>query len=240
MNSGIYQIRNLANNHFYIGSSVNLRKRKQHHFNNLKRRTHKNHYLQNAYNKYGEDQFVFEILEYCEKSETLTREQWYLDNYRPEYNISPTAENNFGTTRTEEMKAKISGENNPFFGKTHTEESRLKMSAALTGAKHPFFGKHRPEETKQKIIETTTGKPKSESHRLNIILSHIGKHLGSDNPNAKRVAQIDLETNEIIQIFDCIKDAAFSTGTNQSKITDVCRGRRKYTNGFGWQYLDNE
>jgi len=37
-------------------------------------------------------------------------------------------------------------ENNNFFGKTHSEQSRINMSEVKKGNKHPFFGKTHTEE----------------------------------------------------------------------------------------------
>lgn len=49
------------------------------------------------------------------------------------------------------------GDKNPFYGKTHSAESRKKMSNALKGEKHPLFGKTRSEQTKQKISNANKG-----------------------------------------------------------------------------------
>ena len=59
--SGIYRIRNLTNNKFYIGSAVNLNKRKNQHFHYLRNNKHHNKPLQNSYNKYGESSFIFNM-----------------------------------------------------------------------------------------------------------------------------------------------------------------------------------
>lgn len=65
MNSGVYNIINKINGDLYIGSSNQLNTRKTTHFRNL--RNGKNHckILQRAFNKYGEENFEFIILEYC-------------------------------------------------------------------------------------------------------------------------------------------------------------------------------
>ena len=65
-NSGVYKITNLINNKFYVGSSINLKQRKHAHFYSLKLGKHKSPYLQNAFNKYGIENFVFEVIKYCE------------------------------------------------------------------------------------------------------------------------------------------------------------------------------
>ena len=79
--SGIYMIQNLINGKMYIGSSYNIFKRVSRHRTELKHNKHCNEYLQRSYNKYGLNNFIFLELEFCEKSELLTREQVYLDKY---------------------------------------------------------------------------------------------------------------------------------------------------------------
>lgn len=64
------------------------------------------------------------------------------------------------------------GNKNPFFGKTHSIESRQKMSDAHKG----IFP---TEETRKKLSESRKGKPLSEEHKHNISKSHIGKKRGS-------------------------------------------------------------
>lgn len=84
---GIYMIVNLENNHKYIGSSVNIKRRLEIHRANLRHNNHDNPHLQNAWNKYGEDNFVFNILEKCGKDVRFEREQYYVNIIKPEYNI---------------------------------------------------------------------------------------------------------------------------------------------------------
>ena len=96
--SGIYQIRNLVNGKIYVGSSINLRKRLKDHFRDLRNNRHVNQHLQKAYNKYGLDKFVFEVLEYVEKDMLLEREQYYIDTLNvvnEGYNIRPIAAHTF-------------------------------------------------------------------------------------------------------------------------------------------------
>lgn len=77
MNSGIYIIRNLANDKVYIGKSKNIKQRKNTHFSALKLNKHNNQHLQNSYNKYGKNNFEFDVLEYCEES-LLPTKDWIL------------------------------------------------------------------------------------------------------------------------------------------------------------------
>ena len=96
LNSGVYKIVNIQTTDFYIGSSINLSLREKNHFNKLKHWKHVNTHLQHAYIKYGKENFKFEILATCPKEYCIKLEQWFLDNLKPIYNISPTAKNTTG------------------------------------------------------------------------------------------------------------------------------------------------
>jgi hypothetical protein len=59
-----------------------------------------------------------------------------------------------GIKKSEKSKYKISGENNPFYGKTHSTDTKLKISNAnklKIGELNPFYGKTHSEETKEKL-----------------------------------------------------------------------------------------
>lgn len=125
---GIYKFTNKTNGKIYIGSSQNLRTRYFKHIGLLKNNKHHSNHFQNAWNKYGENNFNYEIVECVEKIEfLLNREQYYLDNLlfaneyinklnskflKLGYNINPSASNRLGTTQNLESIQK-SVKNNP-------------------------------------------------------------------------------------------------------------------------------
>lgn len=76
---GVYRITCIGNSQIYIGSSVNIRERWQQHLALLRRNRHSSTYLQNSYNKYGEDSFKFEVLvRLIEFNEEVLRDlEWY-------------------------------------------------------------------------------------------------------------------------------------------------------------------
>lgn len=79
MTCGIYRITNTINGKVYIGSSVDVRGRFNSHKSDLKLNKHGNSRLQRAWNKYGEQAFVFEIIEECAPDTVRSIEQRYLD-----------------------------------------------------------------------------------------------------------------------------------------------------------------
>ena len=85
---GVYKIINLINGKIYIGSSKSLRNRLWEHRAKLRHNKHHNDHLQNAWNKYREDNFDYCILETCSEEQQYDREQFYINSFHPEYNIA--------------------------------------------------------------------------------------------------------------------------------------------------------
>src|SRR6266568_3871938 len=81
--SGIYKITCTANKKIYIGSALNLYLRRHVHFSELRYNKHVNRHLQNAWNKYGEQSFTFEVLEYVLPISLAAREQYWFKKLKP-------------------------------------------------------------------------------------------------------------------------------------------------------------
>lgn len=77
----IYKIENKINHKKYIGITENPRQREKSHFSKLKNNSHCNKHLQNAWNKYGEKNFYFEIIFEldCEKKEAYKCEEAFIE-----------------------------------------------------------------------------------------------------------------------------------------------------------------
>jgi len=177
MGTGIYKIINIINNKFYIGSAVSISKRFKKHIYELENKIHVNPHLQHAYNKDGKEVFELQILEEVEKSNLLKREQFYLDQLNPEYNVCRIAGSRLGHKFSAETCAKIS---QSLTGRKIPRKTRKKMSESRKGCQNAL-GKHwhLSEETRKKMSESAKGKPKSERTK-----KRISRSLKRRNSNA--------------------------------------------------------
>lgn len=117
MKSGIYKIINIVNNKIYIGSTIDIDKRWWRHKNLLNRNKHHCHHLQRAWIKYGESNFILEILENVDIDNLLIKEQYWFNILNPEYNSCPMAGSSLGYKHSDETKEKLRlinlGDKNP-------------------------------------------------------------------------------------------------------------------------------
>lgn len=112
---------------------------------------------------------------------------------------------------SEALQGKLDGENNPFYGLHHSEESKAKMSASIkeyySTHEHPWTGKTHSEESKKKIS-----------------ISKTGTQTLGDNPRARKCVCTNTG-----QVFSCMEEARqWCTGLTKSQpISWVCGGKRK-------------
>lgn len=141
---GIYQIKCLMNDRIYIGGTTDIDSRFLVHRGTLRRGQHRNRHLQEDYDKHGESQFEYSILEKLEdKNDLDSREQFYLDSgeclyANGGYNILIKVGSPEGVSIHDEESRKILsekklGEKNPFYQKTHSDEYKLELSKRQSG-----------------------------------------------------------------------------------------------------------
>lgn len=185
MNSGIYRITNLVTKKIYIGSSKNLKHRFYIHKYRLRKGNHSNPHLQSAWNLYGEDSFLFEVLEGLdeglrERKQTIIEQTKCLDRTIG-YNIALTTDC-------------------PMDGRNHSEESIEKMREAKTGENNNFYGKNHTEETKRKLREQKLGIPLDPEHKEKVLKTAWKK--GGDHINAKLNDEIVYEIKKEYKTLD--------------------------------------
>lgn len=107
LQSGIYEIRHVESGRVYVGSALCIPCRWRLHLHYLKQGKHHSSYLQRAWVKYGEDAFVFSVLEECAPKQLTEREQHWIDSTdcldrAKGFNRAPRAGSQLGFRHSEE------------------------------------------------------------------------------------------------------------------------------------------
>lgn len=195
--NGVYSIRNIINKKIYIGSSSAkdyIYTRLIHHKESLIKNKHHNIHLQRSFNKYGIDNFCYYIIEKCKPEDCIKREQYYIDNFKPAYNISQKANNTYGVIFTEERKLKISKSNKEFW---NNPENRIKMLNSFKNRKKRI----KKEKIKniyhggcKKVLNNDTGEIYNSvieaSKKLNITYTYLIAILNKKRKSTKNVSYI--------------------------------------------------
>lgn len=173
--TGVYRIINLITGKSYIGGAYSsLEDRKVWHWRALRAGYHFNSYLQQSWNKHGESNFRFEIVETCSKLKVETAEQKWLDLYgagdkKRTYNLSPFA-----------------GKPPSALGLKRSEATKKRMSEALKGNQNCLGFKH--SEATKKALSSSAKKRMADPKYLSASL----KVLHSSKVKAK-VAKVNRE-----------------------------------------------
>lgn len=134
------------------------------------------------------------------------------------------------------------GENNPFYGRQHTDESKLIMSERKTGTTHS-------QETRDKMSASQRGKPKSEEQRRNMSLAQQGRVTSEETKQKLRERNLQedvLKKNReskmqvwIVTTPDGIEEEVEDLtlyckehGLNRSKMYLVGSGKLKHHKGY--------
>lgn len=226
--SGIYQIRHAASGKAYVGSAARLQNRWSVHQHHLAKGRHHSRHLQNAWDKYGPDAFVFEVLEYvADKAELVPKEQEWIDRLRScdpsrGYNMYPTAGSPLGRTVSAAARAKI-GEARR--GKKLPPEVCKKMSAfqterykdpeerARASAKATEFLSN--PEVRAKISKANTGRKHSDETKEKIAAAKRGKKRPPEV--CKKIG--DAQKGKTLSPEHCKKISEAHTGTKRSPET---------------------
>lgn len=249
--SGIYYLKINGTKHSYVGSAKDLRKRLNSHRTALKRQDHRNSKLQNCYNKYGAENLMFEILEYCNITDLLIRESFYTKKLQPDLNI---VQDPVQLNRGNEFREKISKIKKNYY-KTHNAINTIPV---YQYDKHGnFIRKYKSmseaalcvKGNVSAICAVCNGRAKTHKgfqwskEKRDSIKSLIKQKIKKENlkkqpSNSKIVYQFDLDGN-FIKEWKSVSIAAKTLGINVRSI-GLCASDKyvkyKSAGGFQWSF----
>lgn len=217
MSIGIYKIENLINHKIYIGQSIEIEKRWQKHLN-----AKDNFVIHKALQKYGKENFSFQIIEECDLLDLDNKEQYWINYYNSlipnGYNMIPGGSNGAGFVKGKKVLQYT------LDGAFIKEYNSANQASNQTGVCHSDICKCCRGDT-----------PRAGEYQW--------KYSGDDKeikPIKVRtdfsVLQIDKNTDEIIKEFSSLKEASEQTHIAKSIICRVCNGKGKTAGGFKWKY----
>lgn len=232
MARGIYKIINVVNNKFYVGSAVDLKRRKTRHFSELRNKRHPNGHLQAAWIKYGEQSFVFVVVEELpDDADLLAAENvWLKEHVGKDYCY------NLGVDATAPTLG-MSGELSPTWGYKHTDEAKAVIAASSRG-------RTQDEETIRKKTAYLIGKPKSAEVRAKIsaTLSGEGNYwYGKKRPDhgAKVSRAVVVRRPDGETVYPSIAALREELGIKPPTVNRALKSGKPLTRGkyVGWQFL---
>lgn len=229
--SGIYKIINKINGNYYVGSATNFLRRWKEHKRKLNKNIHHNLHLQSAWNKYGESNFLFEVVEKINEKivgkfnrKLMDLEQKYL-NLAKEEKLSGIDNYNISYDCKSLM-----------LGKKHKPTTLVKMSNSKLGSKNPFFNKKHTNTTKQNLSDIKRNQ-KLYGYK-NPWFNQGYKQLAENNPNYNKTIFnfLNIKTNkkfsgtkyEIRKLYNL----------NQTNLDKLIRNKIKHYKG--WIVVNNE
>lgn len=223
---GVYSITNKINGKMYVGStSISFYSRWLKHLKDLKKNKHHSTKLQNSVNKYGLDNFVFEILFQCDPIFVTDFELYWI-------NLLNTVTDGYNMTYSV-----IGG----CLGYKFSDEYKLDKSKILTGNKHRL-GINHSHDSKNKISESVKKffnndsdyvlkLKKDKSDRISLLNKTTLANL-----KKKEIKQIDIKTGETINVWSSAIDVEKLLGFKATSITKNCKNKSKTAYGFKWGY----
>jgi len=266
MNMGIYKITNVFNGKFYIGSSVDLKKRKRDHMRELKNDIHRNERMQHSFNKYGVENFKFEIVELISERENLiTLEQHWINETRSYdrnigFNINrlATGGGNYGETNGNYGRRGIKSALSKQIVQIDIETlDVIKIWDSSMDIKRELkihagnICKMCIQAKKENVLRKSNGFYwcyKNDTPLIKQMKKFVPKKrtttgrdyleiVGDKNPRARKVVQISL-VGEYIATYNTVKEAAEFIKVKPHCIYSNLSSKRSNSGGYKWMYLE--
>lgn len=242
---GIYKIENKINGKVYIGKSKDIEKRWKEHRCELNKNYHHNKHLQSAWNKYGENNFSFAVIEECTEDILNKKEIYYIGFFNSTndlygYNLAQGGEggNNLKNTLSEKEY------------KEYLKNVGKKISESFPRGENHFSAKLTEKQVIEIIQKLQSGMcPKNIAITYNVSTNTIydikayrtWKHLTKDvvfnfkNNRNKNINQFKKD-GTYITTYNNVNEASNATGVPIKQIYNVCSGSKKSCYGYIFKY----
>lgn len=221
--AGVYLIQ--IGNKLYVGSSsCSVGSRLITHRLRLRKNSHENIIMINSFNKYGEVNTHFKLLEFCTPEESVIREKFYIDTLKPELNIEldPVLQNSeYKCKKVYQYTLKgdfLSEYRSAADAERALDKSNSKISQCCMNKRKSAYG-YLWSYTKVQTLEYTNNSSKAKS---------------------KKVAQYS--SKDLIRVYNSAAEAVRYIGlsgnfeSNCTQISACCLGKIKKAFGYTWKF----
>lgn len=200
-------------------------------------------YLLAAYNKYGIENFKFQIICICFDEDCNKFEEEYVNKFNTlvpnGYNLRAGGMNS--KQHPESIRLRVEKNKGIKYGPL-SENTKKKLSDGRLGNKNPNFGKKITKERQTKLSERMK-KIWQKRREDNTFESHVSSNFikGNISVNRKKVGKYDDSGNLLIE-YESTIEAGLQTGILHSTIAKVCRGVKYYkkAGGFVWKFISDQ
>jgi group I intron endonuclease len=219
---GVYCAIHRDSGRCYVGSAVDMHKRRMHHI--WRAKSGRDGFFTKSLRRLGQEAFDFEIIERCPKERLLEKEKFYIAFYNAAslngFNTltDPTAGNR-GTVYSAVTRARMGA----------WQKGRRPSDACIAAVRMAHMGRKKTPEELIKLRLANLGRK--------MPVSAIEKTAAS---RRRPVEQLCLESGSVLRRYDSGSSASIAMGKNvkHDGIGRICRGNGKMSCGFGWRFSD--
>lgn len=231
--AGIYRIRNVLSGKCYIGSAVNIHQRWLEHRSMLSRGVHHSPHLQRSWARNGESAFVLEVVALCDPERLIENEQKALDELESSYNICRIAGSTLGRSHSVETRKKISQRLKGTKHKARSEDYRAKISAAHKGRmKRPEHMAALQEGRRRQVYTPERRAAVSAALKEGYQTGRRAREKSEIHKQKIGMAYAKLTDHQVREIRnrkaqgETCKALALEFGSNPGTISEICTGKR--------------
>lgn len=241
---GIYKIVNKLNQRVYIGQSKDIKNRWMRHKSCLNNNSHENKYLQNAWNKYGEGNFEFIVIEECLLEDLDSKEKFWISEYDSMNNGYNLAEGGNGCRGYKHSKDEIEKMRNAHCSRKVVQLD-LKMNYIKTWCSAGTAAKALGHKSASGILRCCEKDKYKKAYNYiwvyedDYLSGNIDYeyYLKENKSKPKKVSQYDINMN-LVKIWNSAYEIKKELGYSNAQISECCNKKRKTAYNFIWRFTD--